>query len=224
MYMYNYIYRHLTWVSTNIDVCTVYSPKTCAFVKLHLWNSMPPQVRKQKTRAFSPITLPETNIALKIDDWKTTFLLERLIFRGYVSFAEGNLNFPRKCSFNLQKRDQETNNKQSINGWRNTHLDSYPPENERMSPEKGPFYKDMSSSNHHFSGDIPIFNRNYIFNQRVHFPASYVSLQHLSASMLIFLGKVQQEIRFSSPRSPFRPGEVQHSNQQGCTEGRWLPG
>ena len=34
-----------------------------------------------------------------------------------------------------------------------------------MSPEKGPFYKDMSSSNHHFSGDIPIFNRKYIFNQ-----------------------------------------------------------
>ena len=77
---------------------------------------MSPQVRKQKTRAFSPITLPETNIALKIDDWKTTFLLERLIFRGYVSFTEGNWNFPPKCSFNLQKRDQETNNKQSING------------------------------------------------------------------------------------------------------------
>ncbi len=36
------------------------------------------------------ITLPETNGShLKMDDWKTRFLLGRTIFRGYVSFREG---------------------------------------------------------------------------------------------------------------------------------------
>ena len=34
-------------------------------------------------------TLPETNIALRIDGWKTSFLLGSPIFRGYVSFREG---------------------------------------------------------------------------------------------------------------------------------------
>ena len=35
-------------------------------------------------------TLPETNSGhLKMDDWKTSFLLGRPIFRGYVSFREG---------------------------------------------------------------------------------------------------------------------------------------
>jgi len=33
-------------------------------------------------------TLPETNIAPE-NGWKTTFLLEWPIFRGYVSFREG---------------------------------------------------------------------------------------------------------------------------------------
>ena len=31
------------------------------------------------------------------------------------------------------------------------------PENERMSPKKGPFQKEMASSNHHFSGDMWVF-------------------------------------------------------------------
>ena len=36
------------------------------------------------------ITLPETNSShLEMDGWKTSFLLEWLIFRGYVSFREG---------------------------------------------------------------------------------------------------------------------------------------
>ncbi len=36
-------------------------------------------------------TLPETNSSpLKMDGWNTTFLLGRSIFRGYVSFREGN--------------------------------------------------------------------------------------------------------------------------------------
>ena len=36
------------------------------------------------------LTLPETNSSpLKMDGWNTTFLLGRLIFRGYVSFMEG---------------------------------------------------------------------------------------------------------------------------------------
>ena len=34
-------------------------------------------------------TLPETNIAPKMDGWNTTFLLGRPIFRCYVSFREG---------------------------------------------------------------------------------------------------------------------------------------
>ena len=34
-------------------------------------------------------TLPETNIAPKMDGWNTTFLLGRPIFRGHVSFREG---------------------------------------------------------------------------------------------------------------------------------------
>ena len=36
------------------------------------------------------LTLPETNsLPLKMDGWNTTFLLGKLIFRGYVSFREG---------------------------------------------------------------------------------------------------------------------------------------
>ncbi len=35
------------------------------------------------------LTLPETNIAPKMDDWKMNFLLGRPIFRGHVSFREG---------------------------------------------------------------------------------------------------------------------------------------
>ncbi len=37
-------------------------------------------------------TLPETNSShLKIDGWKTIFVLGRPAFRGYVSFRECNL-------------------------------------------------------------------------------------------------------------------------------------
>ena len=40
------------------------------------------------------LTLPETNKSpLKMDGWKTTFLLGRPIFRGYVSFRECILVF-----------------------------------------------------------------------------------------------------------------------------------
>ena len=38
-------------------------------------------------------TLPETNIASKIGGRETSFLLGRPIFRGYVSFREGNWFF-----------------------------------------------------------------------------------------------------------------------------------
>ena len=39
-------------------------------------------------------TLPKTNSSpLKMDGWKTTFLLGRPIFRGYVSFREGTCFF-----------------------------------------------------------------------------------------------------------------------------------
>ena len=39
-------------------------------------------------------TLPETNIRpQKIDPWKRRFLLETIIFRGYVSFREGKSTF-----------------------------------------------------------------------------------------------------------------------------------
>ena len=34
-------------------------------------------------------TLPETNIAPEMDGWKTTFLLGRELFRGYVKLREG---------------------------------------------------------------------------------------------------------------------------------------
>ena len=51
--------------------------------------------RKEKAQGCQRefFTLPETNIAYKppkMDGWNTTFLLERPIFRGYVSFREGN--------------------------------------------------------------------------------------------------------------------------------------
>ena len=43
---------------------------------------------------FRKDTLPETNSSpLKIDGWKTSFLLGWPIFRGYVSFREGRLVF-----------------------------------------------------------------------------------------------------------------------------------
>ena len=43
-------------------------------------------------------TLPETNSShLKMDGWNTSFLLGRPIFRGYVSFREGNISsYPLK--------------------------------------------------------------------------------------------------------------------------------
>ena len=44
-------------------------------------------------------TLPETNSShLKMDGWNTTFLLERPIFRGYVSFREGKTFDISKCN------------------------------------------------------------------------------------------------------------------------------
>ena len=58
------------------------------------------------------VTLPETNISLKIDPWKRRFLLETIIFRGYVSFREynsleGNLlshNHSRPCRLSSSGR------------------------------------------------------------------------------------------------------------------------
>ena len=50
--------------------------------------------KKQETHTVweQIITLPETNSShLKLDGWKTNFLLAHLIFTGYVSFREGNL-------------------------------------------------------------------------------------------------------------------------------------
>ena len=42
-------------------------------------------------KKYREYTLPETNILhLKIDHWKRRFLLETIIFRGYVSFREYN--------------------------------------------------------------------------------------------------------------------------------------
>ena len=43
------------------------------------------QVAKQvdaKERNFEMTTLPETSLALEMDDWKITFLLGRPVFRG----------------------------------------------------------------------------------------------------------------------------------------------
>ena len=43
---------------------------------------------------LTEITLPETNSShLKMGGWKTSFLLECPIFRGYVSFREGNVDW-----------------------------------------------------------------------------------------------------------------------------------
>ena len=39
------------------------------------------------------IALAGTNIASKNDGWKTTFLLVRPIFRGYVSIREGSQRY-----------------------------------------------------------------------------------------------------------------------------------
>ena len=45
---------------------------------------------------FAKFTLPETNSSpLKNGAWNTTFLLGRPIFRGYVSFREGERCFSR---------------------------------------------------------------------------------------------------------------------------------
>ena len=46
-------------------------------------------------------TLPETNSSpLKIDGWKTTFLLKKPMFRGYVSFREGTHQKKQDPDFN----------------------------------------------------------------------------------------------------------------------------
>ena len=52
---------------------------------------MPMVFGRLKVRAGQGrFTLPKTNSSpLKMDGWNTTFLLGRLIFRGYVSFREG---------------------------------------------------------------------------------------------------------------------------------------
>ena len=51
---------------------------------LNLPNAQAPALRNKGT-------LPETNSShLKMDGWNTTFLLGLPIFRGYVSFREGN--------------------------------------------------------------------------------------------------------------------------------------
>ncbi len=48
------------------------------------------------------VTLPETNSSpLKMDDWITSFLLGRPIFRGYVSFREGSNYIVSKLAYNL---------------------------------------------------------------------------------------------------------------------------
>ncbi len=46
--------------------------------------------------------LPETNSSpLKIDGWKTTFLLKKPMFRGYVSFREGKMFFSTSIQWEL---------------------------------------------------------------------------------------------------------------------------
>ena len=64
----------------------------------HVVNKMVPILLKPLVRLSGTIkyhtecdTLPETNSShLKMRDWKTSFLLGWPIFRGYVSFREGN--------------------------------------------------------------------------------------------------------------------------------------
>ncbi len=54
----------------------------------------------ERYRIFFWLTLPETNSSpLKIDGWNTTFLLGRLIFRGYVGFREGIICIRRRVNF-----------------------------------------------------------------------------------------------------------------------------
>ena len=54
-------------------------------------------------------TLPKTNSSpLKMDGWKTTFLLGRPIFRGYVSFREGpSIHGHSLADILLKEREQK---------------------------------------------------------------------------------------------------------------------
>ena len=48
-----------------------------------------------------------------------------------------------------------------------TYTWSSPPKKHIMSPEKGPFYKEMSSSNHQFSMDMAVFRGLNDYNLQV---------------------------------------------------------
>ncbi len=77
------------------------------------------------------------------------------------------------------------NSRSAIGDWKNTACEVIPtfhrpPENERMSPEKEPFQKETSSSNHWFSGDMLVFQGvseylNWItrFGQRYPYPSTF---------------------------------------------------
>ena len=58
------------------------------------WSRCQPELaRKGRGFFFSIATLPETNILhLKINPWKRRFLLETIIFRGYVMLVSGSVN------------------------------------------------------------------------------------------------------------------------------------
>ena len=57
------------------------------------WSSLTPQKIYVWDGKFCQIHLPSLKLPLKMDGWNTTFLLRRLIFKGYVSFREGNFQF-----------------------------------------------------------------------------------------------------------------------------------
>ena len=70
-------------------------------------------IDRSRFTPFFGITLPETNsLPLKMYGWKTSFLLEWPIFRGHVSFGEGNWWFAQ-LFFSSPRLD-----------WRKIHWDS----------------------------------------------------------------------------------------------------
>ena len=94
--------------------------------------------------------LPETNSSpLKMDGWNTSFLLGRPIFRGYVSFREGNNHV---CRFLKNPLSSMTFERKVCSYWAMVVFFSLPPNWKILHPGKltCPLKRDY-------------FNRKYIF-------------------------------------------------------------
>ena len=82
------------WLYNCLNYCKAFK-KILEFFKKSPFASKPRKNLKEHSKKHileQLITLPETNSShLKLDGWKTNFLLGHLIFTGYVSFREGNL-------------------------------------------------------------------------------------------------------------------------------------